>query len=115
MHAEMGTAYNLPDIRRPGWTVRVVENAQGRPIMAAGIRATAEAYLWLDKEWGDAPHRWMSFAMLHEGVREAAREQGLEDVWACIPHAIEEKFGKRLTALGWARERADWALWSTRV
>ena len=59
MHAAQGFDYPFPDLDDPIFLSKlVVEDDQGRAVMASLLRLTAEAYLLLDSRAGRPRERW---------------------------------------------------------
>jgi hypothetical protein len=136
IHAAQGFDYALPDPRNPLFVTKLVlqqgdslvaaqhaapvqEDAEqsnnvkadastqhGAIIGAAFLRLTAEAYLLLDPRAGTPRQRWQWLLALHAASERDAWQRGLEDVHAWLPPPIANKFGKRLTRLGWIRDDA---------
>ena len=118
IHSAQGFDYALPDLCNPLFVTKIVltadrknETAENRagnsPILGAALlRLTAEAYLLLDPRAGAPRERWQGLLALHEAARRDAWQRGLEDVHAWLPPPIAEKFGRRLTQLGWLRDDA---------
>jgi hypothetical protein len=71
---------------------------------AAFLRLTAEAYLFLDPHAGTPQQRWHWLLALHAAAERDAWQRGLEDVHAWLPPPIAQRFGKRITRLGWRRD-----------
>ena len=83
------------------------ETPGAAPILGAALlRLTAEAYLLLDPRAGTPRQRWQWLLALQEAARRDAWQRGLEDVHAWLPPPIAQKFGRRLTQLGWLRDDA---------
>jgi hypothetical protein len=135
IHAAQGFDYALPDLSNPLFVTKLVlqqgdfpvaaqhaapaqdaeqsNNVQadastqhGAIIGAAFLRLTAEAYLLLDPHAGTPRQRWQWLLALHAATEHDAWQRGLEDVHAWLPPPIANKFGKRLTRLGWIRDDA---------
>jgi hypothetical protein len=134
IHASQGFDYALPDLSNPLFLTKLVltaddqlqssatpqqesssaetsdsaENRAGNcPILGAALlRLTAEAYLLLDQKAGTPRERWQWVLALHEATRRDAWQRGLEDVHTWLPPPIAQKFGRRLTQLGWIRDDA---------
>ncbi len=115
IHARQGFDYPFPDLCDPLFVSKLVITgeddggetgvAEGKGIVGAALlRLTAEAYLLLDPRVGTARDRWNWLMTLHEASERDAWRRGLEDVHAWLPPQIAEKFGKRLTRLGWVRD-----------
>lgn len=80
-------------------------SAPASPILgAAFLRLTAEAYLLLDPRAGTPQQRWRWLLALHAAAERDAWRRGLEDVHAWLPPPIAQRFGKRITQLGWRRD-----------
>lgn len=111
IHAKQGFAYDLPDLDSPLFVVRkVATNGRSVPIAGAALRLTAEAFLLIDP---DAEKKANVVLALHEAVRRAAQDAGLDDVQCLLPPPIEKKFGWQLMRLGWKRH--EWTLYSRSV
>ena len=114
IHARQGFDYAFPDLRDPLFVTKLVMEDEGREetrakdgkeiVGAALLRVTAEAYLLLDPKMGTARDRWNWLLGLHAATERDAWRRGLEDVHAWLPPEIAEKFGRRLTRLGWIRD-----------
>jgi hypothetical protein len=134
IHAAQGFAYPLPDLNNPLLLTKLVltndkngeqtapESAdlpigegsssanaqqgstQTQILGAAFLRLTAEAYLLLDPRHGTPHDRWRALLHLHAAAEREAWQRGLEDVHAWLPPPIAQKFGKRITKLGWLRD-----------
>lgn len=130
IHAAQGFDYPLPDLRNPLFLTKLVltendasvpgnadlpiaavcerpanpQQGSERVLGAAFLRLTAEAYLLLDPQAGTPNDRWRALLALHAAAERDAWHRGLEDVHAWLPPPIAQKFGKRLTRLGWIRD-----------
>ena len=114
MHAAQGFDYAFPDLDDSIFLSKlVVEDDQGRPVMASLLRLTAEAYLLLDPRAGRPRERWRSFLALHEAARRDAFALGLDDAQAFVPPKVERSFGRRLAKLGWVKD--PWPAYCRRV
>ena len=129
IHAAQGFAYPLPDLNNPLFVTKLILSEEdpesisadndGREVSAAPrapsphtilgaafLRLTAEAYLLLDPRAGTPRQRWQWLLQLHAAAERDAWRRGLEDVHAWLPPPIAQKFGKRITHLGWHRDDA---------
>jgi hypothetical protein len=119
IHAAQGFEYPLPDLSNPLFLTKLVladdpdgdranlndyASDTGTIIGAALLRLTAEAYLLLDPHAGTARQRWQWLLALHAAAERDAWQRGLEDVHAWLPPPIAQKFGKRISRLGWIRD-----------
>jgi hypothetical protein len=114
IHARQGFDYPFPDLRDPLFVTKLVMEDESREVAEPGsqkgiagaalLRVTAEAYLLLDPELGTARERWNRILTLHAATERDAWRRGLQDVHAWLPPEIAEKFGRRLTRLGWIRD-----------
>ena len=92
-----------------------MERASPSPILGAALlRLTAEAYLLLDPRAGTPRERWQWLLALHAAAERDAWRRGLEDVHAWLPPSIAQKFGRRISQLGWRRDDA-WTPYSKRL
>jgi hypothetical protein len=124
IHAAQGFDYALPDLSNPLFVTKLIisessntesgsgsgcasrEPPQEKIIGGALLRLTAEAYLLLDPNAGTPRQRWQWLLQLHAATERDAWQRGIEDVHAWLPPPIAQKFGKRITQLGWNRDDA---------
>lgn len=103
MFRKQGFDYDCPDFKDPGLISKTVFDEGGTPKMAVLARLTAEAYLFLDADYGTPDDKWAAFLQLHEAAREDCLKRGLDDVYCWIPPMIAKSFGRRLMRIGWGR------------
>lgn len=107
MHARQKFDYEFPNLADPLFLSKlVVEDSEGRPVMASLARLTCEMYLLLDPEAGTPRERYARLLALHATGERDLLARGLEDAHAWIPPSIASRFGRRLAALGWVRDDA---------
>jgi len=111
IHGKMGLDYRLPNLAHPLFLVRKVAAEEDGVTAACFLRLTAETYLWLDPKL-TARAKVETMNELQPAVLAAAWAQGLDDIEARIPETVERRFRKRLTQLGWSRNRPGWFAWS---
>src|SRR5579871_1028968 len=102
-----------PENQNSGREVATTRTPQS-PIAAALLRLTAEAYFLIDPQLTKPRDRYRALLTLHEATRQDALGRGLQDVHAWLPPQIAEKFGKRLTKLGWSRDD-EWTPYHRRL
>lgn len=100
---KQGFDYACPEFSDPGFVSKTVFEKDGKAGMAVLCRLTAEAYFFMDKEFGAPDEKWAAFLQLHEAAREDCLRRGLDDVYCWIPPMLAKSFGKRLMRLGWGR------------
>ena len=107
MHARQGFDYEFPDLANPLFVSKlVVEDGDGRAVMASLARLTCEMYLLLALGEGKPRERYERLLALHRAGEQDLLARGLHDAHAWLPPPIAKKFGRRLTALGWVRDDA---------
>ena len=111
IHARQGFDYGFPDLADPIFVSKlVVEDNDGRAVMASLARLTCEMYLLVDRgesETGSArnpPERYARLLALHRAGERDLLARGLEDAHAWLPPPIARRFGHRLESLGWIRD-----------
>ena len=122
IHAQQGFQYAFPDLANPLFVSKLVLEDDGgsegesgataastragtKPIlMASLVRLTSEAYLLVDPTKGTPRDRYLNMLMLQREAAMDLRNRGLEDVHAWLPPRIAQRFGRRLTDLGWVRD-----------
>ena len=107
MHAQQGFDYTFPDIADPIFVSRlVVEDDDGRAVMASLARLTCEVYLLADPDAGSPRDRYARLLALHAAGEKDLHARGLDDAHAWLPLPIARRFGRRLESLGWVRDTA---------
>lgn len=105
MHARQGFDYAFPDLTDPIFvSTLVVEDDDGRAVMASLARLTCEMYLLADPGAGNPRERYARLLALHRAGERDLLERGLDDAHAWLPPPIARRFGRRLEALGWIRD-----------
>ena len=105
MHAQQGFDYPFPDLANPLFVSKlVVEDDEGRAVMASLARLTCEMYLLVTPGEGKPRERYDRLLALHSAGERDLLARGLHDAHAWLPPPIANKFGRRLTALGWVRD-----------
>lgn len=82
--------------------------------MAAFLKVEAEAFLFVDSDYGSPQDRWRMLLQLHEEVRFQAREMGLSEVNLWAPPEVPKAFLRRLSKLGWSEDR-PWKTFTYRL
>ena len=100
---QQGFDYECPSFTDPGIVSKVVFEKDGEAGMAILCRLTAEAYFFMDKNFGTPDEKWAGFLQLHEAAREDCLKRGLDDVYCWVPPTIAKSFGRRLMRAGWGR------------
>lgn len=111
MHAAMKFDYEAPEWGK--MLVSAVDEVDGKPVMAAFLRNTAETYMLVDSEMGSKKERLGHLLMLHRELIQSARRKGIEDIHCWLPPEIDKNFGKLLMHLGWTKPL--WPCYSRRV
>ena len=126
MYASQGFDYAFPDLRDPLFVSKLVlEDDDGRLVMASLARLTCEMYLLVDRgskggagessgarenprrdHSAGARARYAQLLALHEAGERDLIARGLHDAHAWLPPRISKRFGRRLAALGWVRDDA---------
>jgi hypothetical protein len=107
IHSRRELPYSIPDLESPLFLSKIVIEKDSRIVAASLLRLTAEAYVFLEPERGDARQRMYWLRLIHEAARGDAARKGLDDVHCWVPPGLGKSFGKRIVALGWQRERWD--------
>lgn len=112
MHARQGFDYAFPDLADPIFVSKlVVEDDDGRAVMASLARLTCEMYLLVDRDdgrpgAGNSRERYARLLALHAAGERDLLARGLDDAHAWLPPPIARRFGRRLESLGWLRDDA---------
>jgi len=112
MHASQGFDYAFPDLADPIFVSKlVVENDDGRAVMASLARLTCEMYLLVDRDnggpgAGKPRERYAQLLALHAAGERDLLSRGLDDAHAWLPPPVARRFGRRLESLGWVRDTA---------
>ena|ERR1700722_19621737 len=114
MHSSQEFDYPFPDLGDPIFISKIViENTEGRPVMAALARLTCEIYLLMDRSAGKPRERLRHLEALHAAGQQDLLARGLDDAHAWLPPRIAQRFGRRLESLGWVRD-SDWTPYCNR-
>ena len=114
LHKQSGFDYELPDFARSPFPIRIVNEQDGRIVMAAFAHVTAEIYMLADATAGTPRDRWRWFQQMHgAGLQLAYTPGGFDDLHAFLPPTIEKHFGRRLKRLGW--QKATWPCYTIGV
>jgi hypothetical protein len=107
MHARSGIDYAFPDLNDPLFFVKKVRVVDERINSALILKLCAETFLLLDE--GTPQDKMTAMRELQAEVLHAAAARGLSEIHASVPSI---GFDKRLTQLGWEKDRPGWNLWS---
>lgn len=114
MHAAQGFDYAFPDLANPLFVSKLVlEDDDGRPLMAALGRLSCEVYLLAKPRAASPRERFLQMLLMHEAGRRDLEARGLDDATCWVPPPIEKAFGRRLERLGWVRD--PWPSYSRRT
>jgi len=114
MHAAQGFDYAFPDLANPLFVSKLVlEDDDGRSLMAALGRLSCEVYLLAEPKSASPGERFLQMLLMHEAGRRDLEARGLDDVTCWVPPGIEKSFGRRLERLGWVRD--PWPSYSRRT
>lgn len=113
LHEKMNVGYEFPNLESPLFAIRkAIISPEGKPLAAAALKLTSEAFLWIDPE--DSEYvRSANLLRLAYACHERAKALQLEDVSAWVPPSHEAEFAEALGKLGWAR--SPWSSWSVRI
>lgn len=126
IHEQGGLDYKTPALNttnragetivNPLFIVNKVLTVDDKIVAAVLWRIEAETYLLLDKESGLDPEQNMAVlrGLQVEGLA-ALWKLGIDDAVCWVPQEIEKTFAKRLTQLGWKRDREGWHSWSRKT
>ncbi len=99
--------YEMPDLEKPTFFIRLVGEEGGKVVQAAFAHLTAEIYFLQDRTHATPQERHLNFIAMQDVGRELAwKPGGVDDLHAFLPPQLERAFGKRLMAHGWKK-----ALW----
>jgi hypothetical protein len=90
-------------VMNPLFITRSVFEQDGKPVMMAFLKVTAEIFLFLDHTIGTPEQRWEWMKEFNEHIRQQAWKHGLEQITCFIPPEIEPSFAKRLIEMGYVR------------
>jgi hypothetical protein len=111
IHAQQGIDYAFPDLDSPLFFVRKVLEVDGEIRAALVLKLCAETMLLLDGQQGPQ-QKMTAMQELQRQVISEAYSRGLDEIHASVP---EIGFDKRLTQLGWSKDRPNWNLWTRRT
>jgi hypothetical protein len=107
MHASQSFDYAFPDLADPIFVSKlVVEDDDGRAVMASLARLTCEMFLLAAPGEGKPRERYARLLALHAAGERDLLARGLDDAHAWLPLPVARRFGRRLESLGWVRDTA---------
>lgn len=110
LHESMGSLYPLPPLDSPVVPAKMIVHDSRGEVSAAGcLKLVGEAFLWLNLE-ASTREKIRAIRKLSQGMADAGRLAGLEEVSAWVPPEIEPTFSHMLTSLGW--RKSPWPTWS---
>ena len=115
IHGLCGFDYALPDFSGKEFVSRRVVQDRNGIGMAAFLRLSAEAFLIADPQWKTPAWRMEALRQVQAVCTGDARHAGVAEVEAFLPPELAEKFGKRLTRMGWQKAREGWTPFSFKV
>lgn len=88
--------------------VLVVQDDDGDPLIAAGIKLVPEIYLWCG-EFRLPLAKVHAIRLLHAELGDFLKKRGYDEANATLPPSIAEKFGRRLEkTFSWKRSWPSW-------
>lgn len=88
--------------------ILVVEDDEGKPVAAGGIRMIPEVYLWCGP-FRKPLAKVHAIRLLHTELGEFLKRRGFDRAYAFPVASIAEKFGRRLEkTFGWTRNSPIW-------
>ena len=116
IHERTGIDYTFPDINSPLFLVtKVIEDDSGVIRACGGAYIQVELYLWLDpSDWADAADKLAVIHALDGSVLHDCYLRGIDCAVLWLPPGME-RFGERLTDMGFTKDRAGWCSYSKRL
>lgn len=112
IHAMKGIDYQLPDLDQPLFIVKKVVEVNGKVVMALGAYIQVETYLFVDPgPWAKPKEKLEILNRLQNEFLKGLWLKGVDCAVAYVPQEIEKHFGKRMTQLGWSKNRDQWFTW----
>lgn len=112
MFEAQGLDYVYPDLDHPRFFTRLVlEDEEGKPVMALVGKLTAEMMFFMFPDEGTPKQRLERFLALHQASEHDMAEYGLDECFAEIPNTSRMgKFKRLLAFLGWVPMQ-EWSPW----
>lgn len=113
MHKEQGYDYVFPNFDHIEFFSRlVVEDDDGRLVMALMGRVTCEMFLLMHPNAGTPKERFQNFVALHLESEKDLWRHGMQDAHAFIPPGERmERFKELLRYFGWV-PATEWECWT---
>jgi hypothetical protein len=112
IHAEQGLDYQMLDLNSPLVFAKSVCVENGQIIGATFLKVEAETYLVMKSDVAPAL-KWDAIRLMQLDIVKQAIKYGITQLVAYIPDCI--RFNKRLSMLGWKKQRDGWTPWSYEV
>jgi hypothetical protein len=116
IHERTQIDYAFPDLNSPLFLVtKVIEDGSGVIRACGGAYLQAEVYLWLDNgEWADPADKLAAIDALDGAVLHDVYLRGIDCAVLWLPPGMD-RFGDRLTQMGFAKDRDGWVSYSKRL
>lgn len=112
IHDQTQIDYRFPDLNSPLFLVTKVYEVGGVVRAAGGVYIQLETYLWLDpSDWAEPDEKLDVIEALQIAGFRDSRLEGVDCAVLWIPPGME-RFGKRLTDMGWTQDRDGWISFS---
>lgn len=105
LHEGSGFDYRFPSLGSPLFAVKRVGLADNKVVIASVVKVEAEAYLWLDHEWGTPEERFAAVRQINDDIKDRSARIGFDQLYAVLPPEIADSFGPRLEEMGWLKSR----------
>ena len=113
IHEATGIDYKMPAIDARLFVVKKVLEVDGIIRQAVGFRLEVETYLWSDpSEWGLPEEKFLGLQALQAECMHALMTKGIDTCVCWVPENVDKFFAKRMTQLGWSKDRPNWISWS---
>jgi len=105
-----GVDYSLDELSKSQWFSKLVlENDEGKVVMATLARRTCEVHCMVDHTAGTPKERYRAFEALHVVTERVLRSKGMADGFCVLANTPRlRRFGRRLMKLGWLQL---WSFW----
>lgn len=105
LHEGSGFDYRFPTLSSPLFAVKRVGVSDEKVVIASVVKVEAEAYLWIDKEWGTPEERFEAVRQINADIREESAHIGFDQLYCVLPPEVASSFGPRLEEMGWLKSR----------
>lgn len=116
IHEATQIDYKMPVLDSRLFVVKKVLEVDGIVRQAVGFRVEVETYLWTDPtDWALPDEKFLGLKALQAESMHLLMTKGVDTAVCWVPENVDKYFAKRMTEMGWSKDRDGWHSWSRKT